>query len=261
MKKFKLIKEYPGSPELNTILTDLDYSRAYGTEISKHPEFWEEVIERDYEILSFSCNNSLSILLELHEDGKYSYKKAKNYSGTGRLTEQECLKDSYYTIHSVKRLSDGEVFTIGDKVNSEIFDKSCQTIFTITIDCTTNNKIQIWVNNNNKSRFWYLENVTKIKQTLFTTEDGVDIYEGDDFYFVKIKNSNSLDFIWEISTPNSSFVYEPEFEKYFSTKKAAEEYIIMNKPCLSINDIINSTSFKFRTIVDELKTKVKIKLK
>lgn len=27
--------------------------------------------------------------------------------------------------------------------------------------------------------------------------------------------------------------------EYFSTKEAAEEYILMNKPCLSYNDVIN----------------------
>ena len=46
MKKYKLIKTYPGSPKLGTILTheELQYCN--------WNEYYQEVVEKDYEILS-----------------------------------------------------------------------------------------------------------------------------------------------------------------------------------------------------------------
>lgn len=63
MKKYKLIKEYPGSPKLGTEIINnenvnsahtLDKTHYYnGYKIQEYPEFWEEVVEKDYEILSY----------------------------------------------------------------------------------------------------------------------------------------------------------------------------------------------------------------
>lgn len=49
-----------------------------------------------------------------------------------------------------------------------------------------------------------------------------------------------------------------KLHKHFSTKEKAEEYIIMNKPCLSINDVL---SVGQRVIVDEGKLKQIVKSK
>jgi len=88
--KYKLIKKYPGSDPVGTIVTgygkDGWYSKGTGgktydwTLVVYNPEFWEEVVEKDYEIVDTIIKNNL---------------KQK--------------------ISSVKRLSDGEVFTVGDK--------------------------------------------------------------------------------------------------------------------------------------------------
>ena len=50
-------------------------------------------------------------------------------------------------------------------------------------------------NNPNGSRLHYnLNNIKKFKQKLFTTEDSVDIFEGDEYYYI---NSNFSD-PWKI---------------------------------------------------------------
>jgi len=84
----------------------------------------------------------------------------------------------------------------------------------------------------------FKESKTK-KPVLFTTEDGVDIEQG---------NPND---IWRVFiTPSSYEAWKPiqmgipqyinsKDEKYFYYKKSAEEYILMNKPCLSIADVYN----------------------
>ena len=60
--KYKLIKKYPGSPELGTVVTFYTNWGMYGILqnclykkeiIENQPEFWAE-IKKDYEILSFS---------------------------------------------------------------------------------------------------------------------------------------------------------------------------------------------------------------
>ena len=94
MTKYKLIKEYPSSPKLHTeIETDgnkILYKGVHSTllikEVTSYPEFWQKVIEKDYEILSYKHNdgqiagmeyiNACSKLATLHEGWKiYSVKR------------------------------------------------------------------------------------------------------------------------------------------------------------------------------------------
>jgi hypothetical protein len=72
----------------------------------------------------------------------------------------------------------------------------------------------------------------EVKPVIFITEDGVDIFEGNEVFIVN--KFFSLGFSKGVKYNNH------KDNKFFSTKEKAEEYIIMNKPCLSYNDIINS---------------------
>jgi len=216
MKKYKLIKEYPGSPKLGYIWEMYDN---YKGDYHKQPEFWEEVIEKDYEILS----------LTIHDN------RLSDMRGYGDEYINSLLKDRLNKIHSVKRLSDGEIFTIGDNCKYGII-----TNIFITREgyCMTGTKTSPYSCN-----ILYLKH---IKQPLFTTEDGVDVFVGDTFYELIIPGFHNKDCIWNILTyegrPN--LIYDQKgnkehFRLWFSTKEAAEEYVLMNKPCLSINDIID----------------------
>src|SRR5690554_864894 len=116
MKKYRLIKEYPGSPELGSILTygrirgDYAYNNdnlnvfRHKNEIENHPEFWEEIIEKDYEILSYKYNNDIYVLTE--ESYNKKDKVWRHEEGILRETTLHYLTLKP-TIHSVKRLSDG----------------------------------------------------------------------------------------------------------------------------------------------------------
>ena len=69
---------------------------------------------------------------------------------------------------------------------------------------------------------------------MFTTEDGVDIFEGDKYFICTASLSNCINnegIVSKFFKPNPNY-------KYFSTKEKAEEYILMNKPVLSLNDIL-----------------------
>src|SRR5699024_6507068 len=101
MRKFKLVSKYPGSLELGNVVKEVEgygylnekldenaykiYPEAFipKSYVEDQPEFWEEV-EKNYEITALNINlyESDSIVTEIEE---------------------------------VKRLSDGEVFRVGDK--------------------------------------------------------------------------------------------------------------------------------------------------
>lgn len=214
MKKYRLIREYPGSPKLGTILTheELQYCN--------WNEYYQEVVEKDYKILSLARFCSI----------KPTITDVSDY-GDGYI--EALLKCDNARIHSVKR-NDGEIFTIGDKVFSEYVNYTINKIGIVNDKCMVSALYD--TNNPNGSRLHYnLNNLKKAKQPLFTTEDGVDIFDGDYSYGVH----NSKFDIVAIKHINTVYVTDNFIE--FSTKEKAEEYILMNKPCLSINDIINNT--------------------
>lgn len=68
------------------------------------------------------------------------------------------------------------------------------------------------------------------KVPLFVTKDGVDIFEGDKFY--TIDSNFKIQF---------TFGGEDEVNNAWFNKEKAEEYILINKPCLSINDVLSFT--------------------
>lgn len=184
MKKYKLIKKYPGSPKLNDVIV----SPLFYLEKGLYSEFWQEIVEKDY----------------------------KNYEIKRKIEGFDILKTLY---------------------SSEIL----RFLFK---DCVT-----IPINNT----------FCKVKQLLFTTEDGVDIFEGDK-YFRIVSN-------FEIQQENAiklgEHIYKSQNIIRFSTKEAAEEYILMNKPCLSINDVLTIQNFKstrtfniFRNLVKSRLTKM-----
>ena len=107
--------------------------------------------------------------------------------------------------------------------------------------------------------------IVEEKSVLFTTEDGVSIREGDNYWFIWVKGKH---------LPNYQTLYHPYFvekaakldldecwskdARFFSTEKAARDFIIYHKPCLSIKEILSAGQ---RIIVDEEKLKQLVKTK
>lgn len=81
----------------------------------KNLEFWEEVIEKDYEILSYISKLKNAII----------------------SSEDDWINHGDWDIHSVKRLSDGEVFTVGDKLNQPEYECNNSCITSIYIEDNT----------------------------------------------------------------------------------------------------------------------------
>jgi len=204
---------------------------------------WEEVVEKEYEILSvIDANNEVW----RKEKGGNSYFKGSLW----------VLLESFgqnWRIHSVKRVSDGEVFTIGELVD---FDDEENHKITSFGDLQTNN---FWAFFNDKKQYGSnLSGIKKIKQPLFVTEDGVEIYKNQKYFglytgsWLIEEHENGIDYdINPEDVADSSYLT-------FSSKEKVEEYILENKPCLSIKDlmILNFTSLQLREIREIAKSKI-----
>lgn len=150
------------------------------------------------------------------------------------------------TIHSVKRLSDGEVFTVGDLVDTkgsdeDVFDEDVRWRGLIDEMVVEGDKLYFQIRRPDE-RTWAIsktiENIKHAKKPLFTTEDGVEISKGDSVWSVNI---NDWCYRGGFSADDSWNQKQAKFNGYlyFSTEEKAQEYILMNKPMLSLNDLLD----------------------
>lgn len=173
---------------------------------------WEEIVEKDYEILEI-----------MHKYGAIS-------SYVKELDED--LENK--TIFKVKRLSDGEIFSVDD----DVLGKTCYVPNKILSIELINNKIRLYSRNS----FYNLEDIEKVKQPLLTTEEGTNLFEGDTYYFIWLSHPAFKQTTYEIYseevTPLDEDSNWSEHAKFFAKKENAEKYIQLNKPHYSIKDIV-----------------------
>jgi hypothetical protein len=96
-----------------------------------------------------------------------------------------------------------------------------------------------YLNHINSLRMNQFKELKKVKLPLFQTEDGTPIFEGDVVVSVK------LDRGYHILSHKASkeLAYENKTIKWFCTIDAAENWVLLNKPVLSVNDIFNNIIF------------------
>lgn len=190
-------------------------------EVENNPEFWEKV-EKDYEILSFHKKGHPHLAMKGTKD-RFDI-RYEMY----RPTEEELIEKGWQ-IHAVKKLSDGEVFTVGDRI---YFDNVSP--FKINEIEQHGKRIVFYSNGVPRVPNCYIENAIKVKQPLFTTEDGVDIFEGDSYCFIEPY----------AFYPQASIAPDKNDWKHdtvrFSTREKAQEWVEENKPLYSKNDILNA---------------------
>ena len=75
----------------------------------------------------------------------------------------------------------------------------------------------------------------RYKTPILTTEDGINIFQGDSYYYVN-KNNLHIDFV---VSADKKFDSKKEDMLDFKHKENAEEYILMNKPILSLNNLLS----------------------
>ena len=221
--------------EIDGVTKKLELIGLYESDSSHHcinGKWYREVEEKDYEILSFR-RIDLGFIQSL-ENGLYLSK-----SGDSSLTLLQMLdavKKGYAVIHSVRRLSDGEVFTVKkDKEKFAGFIKSFEIL--------SNNRIIVKYDNTDVFYCHYLDQLKRsnfIEDTptvLLTTEDGVNITDRQHQLLVLTSFFNKMDCL-------ADYISKFPSSKFFSTEEARDEYIINNKP-------ITITLSDFKSIANE----------
>lgn len=123
-------------------------------------------------------------------------------------------------IKAVRRVSDGEIFVVGE------YDAAGLKIFAFVID---NGKMCVQRYPDRSNGILDLSLIKKARTPLFTTTDLKPIYEGDR-YRVLFDDGSSYS---EVATKKPVNIHY----KTFSNKDAENEYITLNKPCLSVSDV------------------------
>jgi hypothetical protein len=214
MVKYRLIETYPGSLPLGTI-SKIDYSR--------YPKNWEAFVEQDSIVLSFKYKSEE--IVTLREKGTYIIDSAEDSEFPG-FTLEEQKSDPFCDIYSIKRLSDGKIFTVGDK----ICKASKNNVFTIaSFNISSRGDTYASCTGESYSPSIAIKDFI-IATPLFTTEDGLDIISKRKSYYIVSKDFK-ITYCTEFSEKDLEY-------KTFSTQKAAREYVTMNKPEFSRNQII-----------------------
>jgi hypothetical protein len=211
MKSYKLIKEYPGSDSAGLVVSLKTPNgmyegwayNYYTKHVENNPEYWEEVIEKDYEILSYLKKGSTTCTTTKRRGGE-------NH-------------DEYWNIYSVRRLSDGEVFSVGDLIKTPYTD--CTPITGFSTKYSTEYFIEV------STGFTRLLSLEKVKQPIFLTHDGKDIFPEDTVWYV---NKENLYYDYIKAYPEVKF--NSEIRAYFLTEEAAVDYIKKNKVLFTTED-------------------------
>jgi hypothetical protein len=154
------------------------------------------------------------------------------------MTGEQSVKSGHYIIGSIRRLSDGELFTIGDRINYPNLQHSPGGC---TIEHFTISDGEIFVNNHqNGTPHTRIKDWIKwrVKQPIFTTADGVPAYEGDTIYWTAGDGEGWLSGGINISELKNQ--YSRSFPYGYSTRAAAEaayEKWLYEQPVLTLNDV------------------------
>jgi len=267
-QKYKLLKWYPSLNKKWKCLLDKNEEvvveqvedffilpRAEGcsirlkyNEVTCNPEFWEKVVKKEYKILSFKCVSGYIFVEGAGTEWVNIERKPKLGS-----TYESLLKNT--SIYKIKRLADDKIFTVGDKVDSTISDLGRAT--DITGFKIIDNKLKVGLRH---LGYYSLSTIILPKEPLFTTEDGYEVFEGDKVTSV-CKEDLRISGTYLTTSINKENQIWDGSDGYlqFSTKEAAKEWILMHKPCLSINDVLCLKGFEFPYWEDKLKNIVKLK--
>lgn len=179
-KRYRLIRQYPGSPNLDVIIdlsrenwvddVFLYKSKYWIYNITSNPEFWLELDENQYEILSFRSKKGKNIISSKPEWDKDFFEVNKKE----------------WEIYSVKRL-DGEIFTLEDVIGNKFYTDSIKKFIIVrnyihvTID--TNSTIGINISDIekiNESKYSFNEIFNKLNNNgcKVSIETLKDIFNG-----------------------------------------------------------------------------------
>ncbi len=192
---------------------------------------WEEIEQPYYEILDLINKKGSTVNYETGGE-HYSTFLLACYKNKAHFLQ--CFLDSgVWSILSVKRLSDGVIFTVGDTVicNEKYVEKIKSIDFFQEKHLVFNFKKT--TDNFTTESEW--DRMVLKKDSFLTTQDGVELSEGDICYIPQRVGKNNwgrvLEFkVTEVTNPDD-LVY------VFSKKENAEKYISEHKKKYSLNNL------------------------
>jgi hypothetical protein len=178
----------------------------------------------EYEILSFDGS-------KFSEEQVRAAAKFGEYDPNGIYVAYALQHN--FPIHSVRRLSDGEVFSVGDQIDAT--GEKCR-ITGFKVLANWEGGLMVCTDETPTSGS-SLRLVTKLPtpQPLFTTEDGVDLFSISDTVYGVCPEGT-----WE--TRELGLLLEPNKTnwKWFAIEYNRDIYIRENKPCLSYKDVFDA---------------------
>lgn len=208
-----------------------------------------EIFKRGLEIKHFPKEQSISESIEQFKASKQVKEwevVEVDHIGLDRPHEQQGKCGC--PIHSVKRLSDGAIFTVGDWLNDGALDMQIGSIRIEGQQCILTGSAGS-IN---------LIDAKKKRTVLFKTADGKEAFEGDEIF---ILSTNT----WGIGSvhmpPCAPYEGTNGQFKYFSTREAAQSYVVERKPCLSLKEAasileVNQDVEKFERLLTIVKSKL-----
>jgi len=146
------------------------------------------------------------------------------------IVTKQRLKEGTTFIHTIRIKATGEEISVGDNTTVPGNDEPCK-ISSFEIDEW--GRLKVWRSN----ELW--SNVTELRKytpptpvLLLITEDKVGITdEMETVYGVRLTN-------WQVGTKQVKYINESvEYDKWFSTAEARQEYIVQNKPMFSYREL------------------------
>lgn len=170
--------------------------------------------------------------------------KGEVYTEESMIFRTQFKTNLPFNIHSVRRLSDNEVFAVGQKVfNREgegvDWGERQSTIIGFSLmDYGCGMFVKLYSDGETSPSGDFVRELCDIKAApartpLFTTTDGKPMFAGETVYVVP-PNKENVQFVFN---PGKAFMNMYRTYKWFSTQAAAEQWIADNKPLYSLNDI------------------------
>lgn len=200
---------------------------------SKQPPITQE--KKDYRIESVYFDSDSKIIeytFNLRDDGKYY---CDRYPNEGFELYDDLLNNKIskkYLIHSVRRLSDSSIWSVGDDTNHGIIKSFYLLNNEMLVTCT----YKIFCASGIK--FSELKKLIP----LFYTDDSpipVAVYERDEWWSVFLDKTEKHE-PFDLVKTEFPLIHNPNFTgKRFATEQAANSYILYNKKELSLNDLLS----------------------
>jgi len=220
----------------------------------------KQVAVPEYEILSFKVKYPPFVIFKKMDNGMFGN------LGDGIISEKDMISIGH-EIYSVKRVSDGETFSLRDICQSETGYVYCpikrffikdELMYVQFDEGHGNNDGCLTINSIQKA---------KPKQVLFTDEFGNNVYEGENVYSVRKVDWYDSDETFEAHAGSMSLGINRKKNVwwYFLSKQDKDRFILENKPIMvsykEIADLapnhIKNQIFLVDTLKDFFKSKIR----